>query len=77
MFRIACASADGCSSRAFSPAAWLITLMFLVTLSFLTKSTETFSREALLEMGSGKLLCSGDDPRCHPLCAEPTSITGG
>jgi putative colanic acid biosysnthesis UDP-glucose lipid carrier transferase len=29
--------------------AWLITLMFLVTLSFLTKSTETFSREALLK----------------------------
>ena len=29
--------------------AWLITLMFLVTLSFLTKTTETFSREALLK----------------------------
>jgi len=29
--------------------AWLITLMFLVTLSFLTKSTEIFSREALLK----------------------------
>ncbi len=29
--------------------AWLVTLMFLVTLSFLTKSTETFSREALLK----------------------------
>jgi len=29
--------------------AWVITLMFLVTLSFLTKSTETFSREALLK----------------------------
>ena len=29
--------------------AWLITLMFLVTLSFLTKSTETFSREAVLK----------------------------
>jgi putative colanic acid biosynthesis UDP-glucose lipid carrier transferase len=29
--------------------AWLITLMFLVTLSFVTKSTEIFSREALLK----------------------------
>jgi putative colanic acid biosynthesis UDP-glucose lipid carrier transferase len=29
--------------------AWVITLMFLVTVSFLTKSTETFSREALLK----------------------------
>jgi putative colanic acid biosysnthesis UDP-glucose lipid carrier transferase len=29
--------------------AWLITLMFLVTLSFVTKTTETFSREALLK----------------------------
>jgi putative colanic acid biosynthesis UDP-glucose lipid carrier transferase len=29
--------------------AWLITLMCLVTLSFLTKSTEVFSREALLK----------------------------
>jgi putative colanic acid biosynthesis UDP-glucose lipid carrier transferase len=29
--------------------AWVITLMILVTVSFLTKSTETFSREALLK----------------------------
>jgi hypothetical protein len=55
--------------------AWLITLMFLVTLSFLTKSTETFSRKRI-EMGRGKLRRAGDDSRRHPLCVEPSSITG-